>query len=442
MISIGIDIGSISVKLALIGESQDLQNFQRIENENSLFTLIDDVSIDKPILITEYRRIKGKPLETTFNLIKEIKSVFTEISGIRITGAGAKLAGNALKTPIENDFRSVAIGVGTLYPDVRTIFEMGGDNSKYILIDQNINGSISILDYEKNGECAAGTGSFIDQQAARLKFEIEELGDIIANAEKSPTIAGRCSVFAKSDMVHAQQKGYEPPEILSGLCDAVVRNFKGSITKGKKIIPTVAFTGGVAANRGVVQAIKRIFEFSEDELFVPKYYAWLGAIGAGLIEAENSQRSDPSYNINFDLHSSVPDLNMLSMQPLSKDRVTLLRDKIKPFSFEGKQLPVNAYLGIDIGSVSSNFAVLDEMGDLIMEIYTRTSSRPIEVTRECLNKIGQELGDKIEIKGVGTTGSGRELIGKLTGSDVIKDEITAHKTGAAFIGKKLINKKP
>ncbi|MDY6934903.1 MAG: acyl-CoA dehydratase activase [Spirochaetota bacterium] len=442
MISLGIDVGSISVKVAVIGSLSDWQGFREIDMKSPLLSLIRGVDFDRPILISEYRRIKGEPLGSTLNILRDIFGYLPEIDGIRITGVCAQLVGQALNAPVENDFKTAAIGVGTLYPDVRTIFEMGGDNSKYTLLGRDPNGKIGILDYEKNGECAAGTGSFIDQQAVRLKYDIEDVGDIVISAKKNPAIAGRCSVFAKSDMIHAQQKGYTPSEILKGLCDAVVRNFKGSITKGKKIVPKVAFIGGVAANKGVSSAMREIYEFTEEEIFIPEYHAWFSAIGASMIEIENSDRNNVYHIGDLDSLTNSQGSDLPFMNVLSKEKVVLLRDMIKPFSFVGKGLPVDAYMGIDVGSVSTNFAILDSAGNMILEIYERTRSRPIEVISEGLQSIEKTIGDKIIIRGVGTTGSGRELIGKLIGSDIIKDEITSHKTGATFVGQKLINNTP
>ena len=126
----------------------------------------------------------------------------------------------------------------------------------------------------------------MDQQASRLLYDIEDVGDIVLDAGKAASIAGRCSVFAKSDMIHAQQKGYQPPEVLRGLCDAVMRNFKGTIAKGKVVQPPIAFIGGVAANNGAVRSLREAFDLNDGELFVPEYHACMGAVGAALIEAD------------------------------------------------------------------------------------------------------------------------------------------------------------
>ena len=133
---------------------------------------------------------------------------------------------------------------------------------------------------------AAGLLDPGDQQSSRLQFGIEEVGDLVLGTDRSPKIAGRCSVFAKSDMIHAQQKGYKPEEVLKGLCEAVARNFKSNIAKGKDVHGRTAFIGGVAANEGTVQAMREAFELSDGELFVPEYYAWMGAIGAAVFAAD------------------------------------------------------------------------------------------------------------------------------------------------------------
>jgi len=441
MIVIGIDVGAISIKIAALGEESDRDYLSRLCAESPNYISVEGTNIQQPLAISTYRRIKGEPAQNTFELLEELFSYIPHPAGARVTGIGSKLVGQVFGAALENDFRAIALGVGTLHPEVRTVFEMGGVNSKFMSLS-NEGGTVGIVDYEKNGDCAAGTGSFIDQQASRLQYSIEEIGDIVMQAGKQATVAGRCSVFAKSDMIHAQQKGYQPPEILKGLCEAVVRNFKASITKGKKITPMIAFIGGVAANKGAVQAMHSVFKLGESDLFVPRFYASMGAIGAALLEYRAPVKHEPKRLAEVRDVVQVTVGNFPRTDPLSMGKVLTLRDRTVPYTFEGKSLPVDAYLGIDIGSVSTNLTVLDADGELIKEIYTRTRSRPIEVVNEGLKEIQTEIGDKIRIRGVGATGSGRELIGKLVGADTINDEITAHKTGATYIGNKMINRPP
>jgi len=241
-------------------------------------------------------------------------------------------------------------------------------------------------------------------------------------------------------MIHAQQKGYQPPEVLKGLCNAVVRNYRGTITKGKEIGERVAFIGGVAANKGAVAAMREAFETDSDHLIVPTYYAWMGAIGSALTVAdEQAGRSLVEIDLSH-LDTSLS-ADFPTSEPLSLERVILLRDRVKPYRFldTGK---IEAYLGIDVGSVSTNLVVLDKAGEVVKEIYVKTDGRPVEVVNRGLAEIYEEMGERLEILGVATTGSGRELIGELVGADLVIDEITAHKTGATFVGRKLLGRVP
>ena len=405
------------------------------------------------VLLSHYRRFSGNPILATLELLEEIyqKNSGTEILGVRVTGSGGKLLSRLLGVEFENEFKAIAKAVGLLHPQVRTIFEMGGETSKYIRLERDmVSGAIGIVDYETNGDCAAGTGSFIDQQALRLRYSIEEIGEIASQAKGAARIAGRCSVFAKTDMVHAQQKGYQPPEVLKGLCEAVARNFKGSIIKGRKVEPQVAFIGGLAMNKGVVQALQDLFQLNESEFVVPEYYAWFGAIGAALLQLQSDNRHQTSDNrqqttdnrqltMDYGLRTNV--VEFPTYEPLSLEKVELLRDRVRPYLFKSKGERVEVYLGIDVGSVSTNLALINGEGDLVKEIYLRTQGRPIEVVAAGLREIEEELRDRILVKGVGTTGSGRELIGELVGADTVNDEITAHKTGAMYIGEKLLGER-
>ena len=442
MTFLGIDIGCISLKAALAGEAEDQALYTRILSDHpDLFhTPADGLTVvdGRPLLVAAYRRIKGGPAEATTALLDELLEVLPPdtLRGVRVTGSGGRLVGESLGASFENEFKAITRGVAALHPQTQTVFEMGGETSKFIRLEAGCEpGCAGIVDYQTNGDCAAGTGSFMDQQASRLLYDIEDVGDIVLGAGKAASIAGRCSVFAKSDMIHAQQKGYEPPEVLRGLCDAVIRNFRGTIAKGKVIEEPVAFIGGVAANKGAVQALREAFDFRDGSLFVPEYHFSMGAIGAALLEADSGAARDLAV-AQLDAGRTAP-ADFPVGDPLSMDRVVLLRDMARPYEWPDDGGRVDAYMGIDIGSVSTNFVVVDPAGEVMKEIYVKTDARPVEVVNAGLAEVYGEIGDRITLRGVGTTGSGRELIGELTGADIVTDEITAHKTGADFIGRRI-----
>jgi len=454
---VGLDVGSVSAKLAAVwvpgdagslAPTQGSGHFQRASQGA-------EKACGAPVMLSEYRRTYGNPIQTAKELLAEFQALLPheEIRGMRVTGSGGRLVAEALNANTENEFKAIACAVGQLYPDVRTVFEIGGESSKYLRLaedgnTQHATGSnahtyaTGITDYSTSGECAAGTGSFLDQQASRLKYRVEEIGDVVAQAKCAARIAGRCSVFAKSDMIHAQQKGYSTEEVLKGLCEAVSRNFKSNIVRGKAIKPRVALIGAVSQNRGVVQALSEAFRLGPEGLFVPEEYAWIGALGCALLErSQKDGHGHKKNNARFRPHLQLAGEKERDLQPLSLANVLLLRDhpeasRTEVLLQDGEQISV--YLGIDVGSVSTNLALLDEEGRLLHGIYLRTSGRPIEVVQEGLQEIDRLFRDRIVVRGVGTTGSGRELIGELVGADTVNDEITAHKTGAIYVHEKLV----
>jgi predicted CoA-substrate-specific enzyme activase len=471
-INIGLDIGAVSLKLAAIGGPDDGPRFRTLAEKSPTFyaASFPDSSpfASRALVLSRYRRLQGSPIQSTFDLLKELYDYLPEenVEGIRVTGSGSQLIAKVLGIYFENEFRAIAKGLRTFYPQVRTVFEMGGEASKYLRLDPSVTGKhLGIIDYQTSGECAAGTGSFIDQQATRLLYSIEEVGPAACGASCAARIAGRCSVFAKTDMIHAQQKGYTTEQILRGLCDAVARNYKSSLVKGRAVVPPVAFIGGVAMNQGVRNALREAFKLKEADLLIPEHYAWLGAVGAAMLESEEYRKRSFKRIHQLRQHEAARK-NFACTEPLSMENVLLLRDRTAeaqrrgeeevsgskcqvpgskvfpdtlPFSApqrlcgESKPLRVDAYLGIDIGSVSTNLVVTDETGNLLKEIYLYTEGRPIEVVARGLMEIEAELGPRLRIRGVGTTGSGRELIGELVGGDTVNDEITAHKTGSMHV---------
>ena len=203
------------------------------------------------VLQRQYRIHRGHPLLVALEILRALSEHGDCL--LSITGSTGKLLAEILGIEPLNEIAAQAYASGKLYPHIRTIIEMGGEDSKLILLDDD-----GMKDFSMNSVCAAGTGSFLDQQAERLQLSIEEFSELSLASKKPPRIAGRCSVFAKSDMIHLQQIATPVEEIVAGLCFAVARNFKGSIALGRNIAPPVSFHGGVAANKGMVRAFREV----------------------------------------------------------------------------------------------------------------------------------------------------------------------------------------
>ena len=427
-INIGLDIGAISLKLAALGAPGDRPLLQSLCAAHPEFRMT--ALGDRPLVLSDYRRIAGSPIQSTYDLLRELYDIVPEVAveGMRVTGSGSRTIAKVLGLFFENEFKAMARMIGTFYPDVRTVFEIGGESSKYIRLENS-----SILDYDRSGECAAGTGSFLDQQALRMQYSVEDVGNVVCTASCAARIAGRCSVFAKSDMIHAQQKGYSPAEILRGLCDAVARNYKSSIVKGRPVQAPVVLVGAVSQNAGVTGALREAFSLAKGDLIVPPEFAWCGAIGTAMLEAEEPHKRSILEIHRLNQHDTVDSVQ--DTRPLSSENVVQLREKVGLYSAPSTLIP--AYLGLDIGSVSTNVVVIDEFGTVIHDVYLRTAGRPIEAVQQGLGEVEKLWGDRLQVLGVGTTGSGRELIAEFVGADVVNDEITAHKTGAIHISSTL-----
>src|ERR1039457_144501 len=206
-INIGLDIGAISLKLAALGRPADRGILETLCAGAHAFRM---ASAEPPLVLSDYRRIAGSPIQSTYDLLQEFYDTVPEarVEGIRVTGSGSRTIAKILGLYFENEFKAIARMVAEFYPHAHTICEIGSESSKYIRLDKQ-----TILDYDRSGECAAGTGSFLDQQARRRGYSGEEVGDLVGGSGCAARVAGRCSVFAKSDMIRAQQKGHAPAEI-------------------------------------------------------------------------------------------------------------------------------------------------------------------------------------------------------------------------------------
>jgi predicted CoA-substrate-specific enzyme activase len=434
---VGVDIGAVSVTAAVICTDR---NASLAGGDGKFEPIATAAAAVGQVWISEYRRTRGGPVAAGARMLQDILGATGpgKVAGLCLTGSGARVLADRIGASTINEFKAIASGLSAAGVKVRTVFEMGGETSKYLRLAGGADGGCGIVDYATNGDCAAGTGSFIDQQAGRLCYAVEDIGEICLSAERAAQVAGRCSVFAKSDMVHAQQKGYNPAEVLRGLCNAVARNFRTAVVRSHRVEAPVAFLGGLAANRAVVRSLRETFELDESELFIPPGYAHMPAIGAAAAAARVPRAVDLSALAELAAAGDTAGERFPTSPPLTMDNVMLLRDQVEPFEMPYGTDRIDAYLGIDIGSVSTNVVVIDEDGRMLDEIYTRTLGRPIEVVTEALKQIEGRWGDRLNIRGAGTTGSGRELIGALVGADTINDEITCHKTGATYVGQKLL----
>ena len=407
-LSMGIDIGSVSVNTVLL------------ENGRVIFE--------------DYSRIKELPAATLLRSLKKLLALYRpgDISTAGTTGSGGKLAASLLNAVFINEIVAHSRSAGHFHPDTRTIIDIGGQDAKMIMVRYDGDRKkMEVEGFSMNTICAAGTGSFLDQQASRMGVSIEkEFGELAMKSVKPPRIAGRCSVFAKTDMIHLQQQGTPDYDIVAGLCFALARTFRSNICRGKELKPAVSFHGGVAYNSGMERAFREILSMPGDEFIIPVHHAFMGAIGAALLSEGSGMRFSGTEKLEEYLEK--PREAAKGMEPLSppareEGRYSIATPSPAKVSPGEKR---EAFLGIDVGSLSTNVVALDSEGRMMSWRYLPTGGRPIEAVKRGIREVGEEVAAVTIIRGVCTTGSGRYLTGDFVGADMVKNEITAQATAA------------
>ncbi len=411
MLYVGLDVGSGTAKTVVLNEK-------------------------KEVLFSKYERTNGQPIEKARDLLQEVERVFPEgLSGITCTGTAGKTISQILGVAFINEVMAHAKAATFFHPEAKTIIDIGGEDSKLVFITHE-RGQPEIEDFALNTLCAAGTGSFLEQQAARLGYTIEEFSYKATLAKNIPRIAGRCTVFAKSDMIHLQQAAVPDEEIIAGLCFAIIRNLKSNLAKGRPILPPLVFQGGVAANLGVRRAIKEIFGLKDEELVIPQHFKIMGAIGAALYGLEGKASSPYRGSEILDRYLKERKHEVARHPVLFPAQSLNISEKLKR-NYQSQPIEqseeVEVYLGIDVGSVSTKLVALDEKGRLLAKTYLFHHGKPLESVKKGLLDLRSKLPAKVKVRGVGATGSGRYLIGDFVGADVIRNEITAQAYGAIYI---------
>jgi predicted CoA-substrate-specific enzyme activase len=413
-LSLGLDIGSISVNTVLVGP-------------------------DGAVLVERYAWCHGRPFQV---LSTEIAAILRScpaatIDRVAATGTGGELAAELLGGMFVNEIVAQSAAVARLVPSARSVIEIGGEDAKLIRMAGVSGGApgappaTRLADFTMNTICAAGTGSFLDQQAKRLGLAIErEFGELALKSENPPRIAGRCSVFAKSDMIHLQQIATPVHDIVAGLCFAVARSIRSNLARGRPLEAPVVFQGGVAANAGVVRALREVFGLADGDLVVPEHHAAMGAIGAVFHARRVSEVAAGFAGLGrLADHLAKGGATDGHLDPLRQPACELRKDAD---ALPAGGPPLEVSLGVDVGSLSTNVVLVDRQNRVVARRYLPTAGRPLEAIQRGLTEILEEVGDRVVVTSAGSTGSGRYLTGDFIGADAIRNEITAQATAAAF----------
>ncbi len=393
---LGIDLGSAAVRLVLLEDDQPI--IWKEETHHGDF---------KNTLLSELRYIK-----------KHVKGDSVAISA---TGSNSRLLIELFsEMAYLGDIPAIATGTKRLHPDAGSVIEIGCQGARFITdLDENV------PQFAANEHCAGGTGSFFEDQMSRLGMKIQDYSSLVAQANTMPRLSGRCAVFAKTDIIHRQQEGVSTPDILLGLCFAMIRNYKATIVRNLPLRKPIAFCGGVTKNIGVARAILDIFNLTDDTLLIDEHAAFAAALGAAA-------------------HAEVPMSVQTMIDTLSQDSLGGNLEEALPVLVleDGTNLtipdpsetipPDGCAMGIDIGSTSTDIILIGRDGNILDYQYLRTAGNPERAVRSGFATLQKKYGN-IDIAAVGITGSGRERIGRMIGADAVRDEITAQAKAACRI---------
>ena len=416
---LGIDVGSVTVGVAVV---------------NAM----------KEVVYDDYRFHHGEVEATLMHML----AGYEGLGKIRFVGATASTPGFICADLRYNNEVAAIAAARHESPQLRGLLLVGGEKFSLSLFDTNGHYQSTL----SNTSCAAGTGSFLDQQAGRLGLsDTATLSDIAFQCTSScPKIASRCAVFAKTDLIHAQQEGYQLDEISNGLCRGLAKNIVDTLFVSGSLPEEVVFCGGVSRNRSVASHIS---ELSGCRLEIPEKGYLYGALGAALslindeaveklekrepisspaalFRKEESSRDYYHQPLTLSI-SEYPDFSSRQSYVYSDDgspgvEVDIYEDPAADANWSG-------YLGIDIGSTSTKAVLVASGGAVISGFYTRTAGRPLAAVQTIFSAIAdieQRYGRSFEVVACGTTGSGRKFIGSIIGADTVVDEITAHARAA------------
>ncbi len=392
-----IDAGTYSIKLCLADDKGNI---------------IDQVSF------AHHNQVKKQVTQALLDLVKRCNIKKDEKIAVATVGIMSHLL-NFSKACVVDEEAALKDGIGMVMPKAKSMILLGAQKTGYFEKTEQDTWNV-----KRNSNCSAGTGAFFEEQASRLQIPLEKISDEVAKATKIPQIAGRCSVFSKTDMIHHMQEGVSTADILNGLCYALVRNYKSSILHNQSISKPVYLAGGVMKNKGVLRAIKDLLNLTEEDYLLDENNDYLAAFG-GLKYASGAYHMD---EIIARIQKPIDSKEDSVLEPL----YSFKEDNDAPeFNLTPLKKGENTFLGIDIGSTSINFVLLNQNKEVIYYSYVKTLGKPLDIVKVEMEKLKMKH-PQVNISKIAVTGSGREYIGKEIGADLVINEISAQTEGAVM----------
>ena len=416
---VGLDVGSTTTKIAAIDqESHEIQ-------------------------YSDYKRHHAAQKKSVYDALNLFKEKYPDaLVRVALTGSGAKLLAEELGVPYIQEVVANSIALKDNYSDVRTAIELGGQDAKMIFFRKDSNtGDLTVADMRMNGSCAGGTGAFIDEIASLLRVPVEEFDDLASRGTCVYDISGRCGVYAKTDIQPLLNQGIAKEDIALSSLHAIAKQTIGGLAQGLDIEKPVAFEGGpMTFQPTLVKVFAERLNLSAEDMILPEHPEIMIAYGTALSipqmfeqEARTLSIRQMCQRIEKELEKKEKDEHKEKPFFQSKEEKEAFlkrhaRTEIPKRTFHpGEELSV--YLGIDSGSTTTKFVLIDENENIVDSFYASNEGEPLLIAKKALLEMNEKyrrMGVKLNIKAAGTTGYGEMLFYHGFGADCHMVETVAH----------------
>ena len=401
---IGIDIGSTTVKVVVLDETNAL-------------------------LFRSYERHYSKARERTCETLRGLRDMLEgkELQ-LLITGSAGLGVAKAAGLDFVQEVYATAAAVRTFIPGADAVIELGGEDAKIIFFGNT-------LEERMNGSCAGGTGAFIDQMATLLNVTVDELDELSLRHEKIYPIASRCGVFAKSDIQPILNQGGRKEDVAASIFQAVVDQTVAGLTQGRELAGKIVFLGGpLHFLRGLRERFVETLALDEEHAIFPEDGDCFAAIGAALCTGDQATRP---FGEILDLleHAASHGEPVDTMPPLFTDPA-----EYEDFAARHNAMTVptvdletytgDAWLGIDAGSTTTKMVLIDPDCNILHSFYHSNQGNPVSIVLPQLRELYARCGDRVAIRGAAVTGYGEDLIKNAFSCDLGLVETVAHLNAA------------
>ena len=431
---IGCDVGSTAIKLVLLASG------------------------DRPCLWRAYRRHGTRQAAAVVRLLQELEQERPgALVGSRLyfTGNGGRLLADAARASFVQEVNAVAEATERLHPDAAAIVDLGGQDAKIILWQEDARTGRRRKLFSMNDKCAGGTGSVIDRIAAKLGLTGERLSAVRASRASLHRVAARCGVFAETDVNGLQKQGVPSEELIHALFEAIVQQNLSVLARGATLRPPVLLLGGPHAFLpGLVDAWRRELGALWEERGIPLpageavrvpeeacFFAALGCVFAGRDPegaGERANAADGLAALEAFLGSRAAEQGLapLVAGAAELEEVRALARPSRPLGFGPAGGRREVVLGLDAGSTSTKAVALDMDGGVLAKAYRLSGGDPLRDAQAVLTELGEEVaraGVQLAVRGFGVTGYAKDLLGTLLGADLILVETVAHARSALAV---------